>query len=76
MSSSLSFLDSFARWNLIPLISSSIDSLYDAVMPVSAKISDPSLGSAIPSKNFYFLEVLVAGRLVIRKFFNVLETLF
>ena len=60
----------------MPLISSSIDSLKEAVMPVSAKISEPNLGSAIPSKNFCFLELLVAGRLVIRKFLRVSETLF
>lgn len=46
------------------------------MIPVSAKISEPNFGSAIPSKNFCFFEVLVAGRLVIRKFLRVSETLF
>jgi len=32
--------------------------------------------SAIPSKNFYFLELLVAGRLVVKKFFSAGVTLF
>jgi|LauGreDrversion4_2_1035121.scaffolds.fasta_scaffold46718_4 hypothetical protein len=58
----------------MPLNSSSIDSLNEAVTPVSLKISEPSLGSAIPRRNFYFFELLVAGRFVVRKLFKVSGT--
>jgi len=44
------------------------------VIPVSEKISVPSFGSLIPSANFYFLEVFVDGRWVVRKFFRVFGT--
>ena len=58
----------------IPLISSTVVSLKLAVIPVSPKISWPSLGSEIPSANFYFFDVLVDGRWVVRKFFRVFGT--
>jgi hypothetical protein len=76
MSSSLSFFMSFGRWVRMPRMSSSIDSLKEAVTEVSEKISAPSLGSAMPKRNFYFLEDLVAGRFWVRKFFRVSGTLF
>ena len=63
------------KWVLNPLYNSAIDSLYDAVIPVSLKISCPILGSAIPNKNFYFLELFVDGRCVVKKFLRVNETL-
>ena len=61
---------------LIPLTSSLTESLAVAVIPVSSKISRPMLASAIPRRNFYFLELLVAGKLVVRKFLSVGVTLF
>jgi len=64
------------KWVLIPLMSSLTESLVVAVMPVSSKISRPMLASAIPSKNFYFFELLVAGKLVVKKFFIAGVTLF
>ena len=60
----------------MPLINSLIESFVVAVMPVSSKISRPMFASAIPSKNFCFLELFVAGRLVVKKFFSVGVTLF
>ena len=60
----------------MPRISSLIESLVVAVMPVSSKISRPMLASAIPSKNFCFLELFVAGKLVVKKFLSVGVTLF
>jgi hypothetical protein len=57
MSSSLSFFMSLGRWVRTPRMSSSIDSLMEAVTEVSEKISAPSLGSAAQK------ELLLLGRL-------------
>ena len=38
--------------------------------------SCPIFGSAIPSKNFCFLALLVAGKWVVKNYLSVLETLF
>lgn len=75
-SSSSTFFMILTKWVLMPLISSLTESLVVAVTPVSSKISLPMLASAIPSKNFYFFELLVAGRFVTRKFLSTGVTLF
>lgn len=76
MSSSSTFFMILTKCVLIPLTSSLIESFVVAVMPVSSKISLPMFASAIPRRNFYFLELLVAGRLVVRKFLRTGVTLF